>query len=231
MNHEKLFASFQGTLIVSCQALSDEPLHGPDIMARMAKAALMGGASGIRANSKADIEAIKTETDLPVIGLVKKDYEDSKVFITATEREVEELLGTKAEIVAIDATKRKRPRGESLEKLIMLIKRNGKAVMADISTYQEGVDAIELGVDCLSTTLAGYTEYSVQNNGPDFNLIKQLSELRVPVFGEGKISTPVQAKQALEAGAHAVVVGSAITRPQLITRNFVDMINKGRVIQ
>jgi N-acylglucosamine-6-phosphate 2-epimerase len=231
MNHEKLFAALKGTLVVSCQALPGEPLHGSDIMAKMAKAALIGGASGIRANSKKDIDAIKREVELPVIGLVKKEYEDSEVFITATELEVRELLDTEAEIVALDATLRKRPRGDSLEKLITLLKTSGKAVMADISTFREGVEAIKLGADCLSTTLTGYTGYSVQKSGPNLKLIKQLSGLPVPVFAEGKIATPEQAKDALDSGAHAVVVGTAITRPQLITRGFADIIKERKVIQ
>ncbi|HEX7063684.1 MAG TPA: N-acetylmannosamine-6-phosphate 2-epimerase [Bacillales bacterium] len=230
MEHSKLFQTLKGTLIVSCQALPDEPLHGSEIMAKMAEAAYLGGASGIRANSKEDIVAIKKVVDLPVIGLIKKNYEDSEVFITPTASEVDQLIDTDAEIVAIDSTIRKRPRGERLDELISRIKRNGKAVMADISTYDEGVEAVKRGVDCLSTTLSGYTGYSVSQEGPDFALIEKLAALPIPVFAEGKVSTPEQAKQALSAGAHAVVVGSAITRPQLITKSFAHAIKTGKVI-
>jgi N-acylglucosamine-6-phosphate 2-epimerase len=224
ISKQDLLKQIQGKLIVSCQALKDEPLYGSDIMAKMAAAAEQGGAAAIRANSKEDIAAIKKVTQLPVIGIVKRDYAGSDVFITPTLTEVQELLEVKTDIVTLDATSRKRPGGISLEEMIQYIRTHSKSyIMADISTYEEGVIAIELGVDFISTTLSGYTSYSPQTDEPDFELIKRLSALkRTPVIAEGRISTPEQAKKALEQGALSVVVGSAITRPQLITKRFVE---------
>ncbi|GIN14495.1 putative N-acetylmannosamine-6-phosphate 2-epimerase [Shouchella clausii] len=217
----------KGGLIVSCQALEDEPLHGSMIMAKMAKAAKWGNAVGIRANSVQDIQAIKNEVDLPVIGIIKREYAGSEVYITPTKAEVNELLSTGIDMIAIDATNRKRPNGERVEQLVRHIQTNRCLVMADISTFDEGVEAAKLGVDCISTTLSGYTPYSSQQPGPDFHLLEQLvRELNMPIIAEGRIQTPEEAKKAIELGAHAVVVGSAITRPQLITHTFAEKLKQ-----
>ncbi|RXJ02183.1 N-acetylmannosamine-6-phosphate 2-epimerase [Anaerobacillus alkaliphilus] len=221
------FQKIKGKLIVSSQALENEPLYGSEIMAKMARAAAVGGAVAIRANGADDIAAIKQEVDLPIVGLVKRDYLNSDVYITATKKEVDELLEVGVTVVALDATFQDRPNGESLETLIRYLKSQGQLVMADISTLEEGKLAAKLGADCVSTTLSGYTTYSRQLEGPDFELIEELTrELKIPVIAEGRISTPEQARIALEKGAYAVVVGSAITRPQLITESFVKMITK-----
>ncbi|MGP1909992.1 N-acetylmannosamine-6-phosphate 2-epimerase [Metabacillus sp. JX24] len=220
---ENLFSQIKGKLIVSCQALKEEPLHGPAIMAKMAKAAKEGGAAAIRANSKEDILAIKQEIDLPVIGIVKRDYGGSEIYITATRREADELIAAGVEMIALDATKRKRPSGETLEGLVSYIHQHHVLVMADISTLEEALYADKIGCDCVSTTLSGYTSYSRQETGPDFTLIQEAAQsVKIPVIAEGRIGTPKDAARALAAGAHAVVVGSAITRPQLITKTFTD---------
>lgn len=217
----------KGGLIVSCQALEDEPLHGSMIMAKMAKAAKWGNAVGIRANSVQDIQAIKNEVDLPVIGIIKREYAGSEVYITPTKAEVNELLSTGIDMIAIDATNRKRPNGGRVDQLVRHIQANRCLVMADISTFDEGVEAAKLGVDCISTTLSGYTPYSRQQRGPDFHLLEQLvRELNMPIIAEGRIQTPEEAKKAIELGAHAVVVGSAITRPQLITHTFAEKLKQ-----
>ncbi|MGV3467296.1 MAG: N-acetylmannosamine-6-phosphate 2-epimerase [Heyndrickxia sp.] len=214
-------------LIVSCQALEDEPLHGSEVMAKMAKAAAMGGAIGIRANGVEDITAIKQVVNLPIIGLIKRNYPDSEVYITPTLKEVNELLSVGVDIIALDATKRVRPNGESFEELVKHIQNNGVRVMADISTLEEGRLAESLNVDCVSTTLSGYTAYSTKKYGPDFKLLKETTrELKIPVIAEGQIHMPEQVTEALKIGAHAVVVGSAITRPQLITEMYVSEIKK-----
>lgn len=193
----------------------------------MAKAAEMGGAAAIRANGVEDIFSIKKEVSLPVIGLIKQEYEGSDVYITPTKREVELLLEANVDMIALDATHRNRPNEEKLQDLIKVIKEKGVLVMADISTLQEGLLAQELGADCVSTTLSGYTSYSRQLSEPDFQLIEELKDvLTIPVIAEGRISTPEEAKKALEAGAFSVVVGSAITRPQDITKRFVNFIEK-----
>lgn len=221
------FDKLQGKLVVSCQALEDEPLHSSEIMAKMALAAKQGGATGIRANSVQDIQAIKKEVDLPVIGIIKRDYSDSPVFITATLKEVQELLASGAEMLAIDATDRKRPNGETLEELITYVKKHAPKIqlMADTSTVEEAVQAEKLGFDCVGTTLIGYTEETRGQSlyAEDFAILKEIKEkVSIPVVAEGKLDTPELAQQALVNGADFVVVGSAITRPQLITKKFAE---------
>lgn len=222
------FEQVKKGLIVSCQALEDEPLHGADVMAKMAKAAEMGGATAIRANGSADVVAIKNNVKLPVIGLIKRNYEDSEIYITPTLKEVKELIEAKVDLVALDATKRLRPNGESFEELVNYIQNHGIKVMADISTLEEAITAEALGVDCISTTLSGYTPYTEREQyGPDLNLIKAVFDsVKIPVIAEGQFHLPSQVTEALSIGAHAVVVGSAITRPQLITEMYVSEINK-----
>lgn len=217
----------KGKLIVSCQALEDEPLHSSFIMGRMAKAAKQGGAVAIRAQGIDDIKEIKEVTSLPVIGIIKKDYNDSNIYITSTKKEIDELLSTNCEMIALDATKRVRPNGEDLKELIKYIKENNRLVMADISTYDEAIKAQEYGADCVSTTLVGYTPYSNKVDGPDYELIERLvRDLEVPLIAEGKINTPQDLEKVLELGVYSVVIGSAITRPQLITERFNDVITK-----
>lgn len=212
-------------LIVSCQALDDEPLHSSFIMGRMALAAKEGGATCIRAQGVNDINEIKKVTQLPVIGIIKRNYEDSEIYITPTKKEVDELLTTECEMIALDATLRTRPNQETLKELINYIHQNHRLAMADVSTYEEAVHAKEIGFDCIATTLSGYTSYSTQSETPDFELLKKLTdELSIPIICEGRIHTPEQLKKALELGAHAVVVGGAITRPQQITKRFVEAI-------
>ncbi|MGL5649736.1 MAG: N-acetylmannosamine-6-phosphate 2-epimerase [Clostridium sp.] len=224
---DNILKSLEGKLIVSCQALKDEPLHSSYIMTRMAIAAKEGGASGIRAQGIEDIEEIKKVIDMPIIGIIKKKYEDSEIYITPTKKEVEELIKTKCEIIALDMTERKRPNNENVKDLIELIKKNNRIVMADISTLDEGIEAERLGVDCVSTTLAGYTNYSEFIDGPNYKLIEELSKiLKIPVIAEGKIHYPEQLKRVLKNGAFCAVVGGAITRPQEITERFVKEIIK-----
>lgn len=213
-------------LVVSCQALAHEPLHGSHHMVVMAKAAKEGGAAGIRANSPEDIRAIRKEVDLPIIGLWKQDYEGFEVFITPTLEAAIAVYEAGASIVALDATSRPRPDGRSLEETIAELKKRGIPVMADISTYEEGIEAEKFGADYVSTTLSGYTPYS-QTTLPNLELVRELSEvLTVPTVAEGGISTPEEARQALDHGAYFVVVGSAITRPQLITAQFAKALKE-----
>lgn len=218
-------------LIVSAQALEDEPLHSSYIMGRMAVAAEEGGASGIRANSKEDIIEIKKNTELPVVGIVKRDYEDSEVFITATMKEVDELAESNCEMIALDATCRKRPNDEKLSDFVQEIRSKYPSIllMADISTIEEAIEADKLGFDVVSTTLMGYTKESEGDNvaDEDFKRLKEILKIvKMPVIAEGKVDTPEKAKRCQELGVHSIVVGSAITRPQLITKKFVDKINE-----
>jgi N-acylglucosamine-6-phosphate 2-epimerase len=217
-----MLETIKGKLIVSVQALENEPLHDPRIMAKMALAAKLGGAVAIRSNSVEDICAIKAEVDLPIIGLYKKEYKDSDVRITPTKKEVLALITSGCDMIALDATKRKRPHGESLSHLVEFIHAHDRLAMADISTLEEAIHAEKLGFDCVSTTLSGYTPYSPQIDTPDFLLIEScVGHLSIPVIAEGRISEVSELKRVLSYSPHAVVIGSAITRPRLITEKFV----------
>ncbi|MGX6592406.1 N-acetylmannosamine-6-phosphate 2-epimerase [Cetobacterium ceti] len=217
----------KGKLVVSCQALEHEPLHSSYIMGRMAYAAFEGGASGIRANTVSDINEIKKNVDLPIIGIIKKNYGDCPVFITPTMVEVDQLMEEGLDIIAIDATLRERPDRVSTEDFIKNIKTKypNSLIMGDISNVEEAVAAEKAGIDMVGTTLVGYTDYT-KGNDPLTELKKVVEAVSIPVIGEGNIDTPEKAKKALEIGAFAVVVGGAITRPQQITKKFVTCMNK-----
>lgn len=225
MTSAEIAAKLQGGLIVSCQALPGEPLFGADIMARLAIAAEAGGAAGIRANSPADIQAIRAVTTLPLIGLSKVDISEYDIYITPTLADAVAVSEAGADIVALDATARPHPEG-TLASFIQRVKEStGKLVLADISTEGEALAAQDAGADFVSTTMSGYTPYSPQSSEPDLDLVRRLaSVLTVPLLAEGRIATPEQARAALDAGAWAVVVGGAITRPQQITERFLKAI-------
>ena len=219
----------EGRLIVSCQALPGEPLHSSFIMGRMALAAKDGGAAGIRANTKEDIAEIQKQVDLPVIGIVKRDYEDSKVYITPTMKEIEELMEVKPEIIALDATSDLRPGAKSLDEFYREIRAAypDQLLMADCSTVEEALHADQLGFDFIGTTLVGYTEQSrgLKIESDDFSIIREIvAKVKHRVIAEGNINTPEKARRVIELGVFSVVVGSIITRPQLITRSFAQAI-------
>lgn len=225
MEKNEILQRIKGRLIVSCQALSDEPLYSSFIMKRMAVAAQEGGASGIRANSPQDIEEIKKEVALPIIGLYKVVYGDSDVYITPTMKEVDELMRVGADIIAMDATRRPRPNGKTLEEFFKEVRRKypEQLFMADTSCYEEGVKAKELGFDIIGTTMSGYTEYTKDVKLPNYGLMKRYAEsLNTPIIAEGGIWTPEQLKAAMDIGVWAAVVGTAITRPREITRYFLS---------
>lgn len=220
----------QGKLIVSCQALPHEPLHSSFIMGRMALAAKEGGAYGIRANTKEDIKEIQSIVDLPVIGIVKRDYEESSVYITPTMKEVDELMEVKPEIIAVDATGALRPGNVTLDEFYHQIREKypDQLLMADCSTVEEALHADELGFDFIGTTMVGYTKQSqgmkIEEN--DFEILRKIVEkAKHLVIAEGNINTPQKAKRVIELGAFSVVVGSIITRPQLITKTFADALD------
>lgn len=198
-------------------------------MSRMAVAAMQGGAKGIRANSVKDIEAIKKAVPLPVIGIIKRDYKDSDVYITPTYEDVDHLVQVGCDIIAMDATISTRPGCISLDAFFKKVKENypKQLFMADCSTVEEAVHADELGFDFIGTTLVGYTNQSKGNqiNADDFKIIRDiLKKVKHPVIAEGNIDTPQKAKRVLELGCYSVVVGSIITRPQVITKRFTDVI-------
>lgn len=215
----------KGKLIVSCQALPEEPLHSSFIMGRMALAAQQGGAAGIRANTKEDIREIQSQVKLPIIGIVKRDYEGCEIYITPTMKEIDELMEVRPEIIAVDATARKRPGGVSLDDFFHQVKARypDQLLMADCATVEEALHADELGFDFIGTTMVGYTEQSrglkIEEN--DFEILRKIvAGVSHPVIAEGNINTPEKAKRVIELGAYCVVVGSIITRPQVITKKF-----------
>jgi len=225
--NQEILKSFKHELIVSCQALPEEPLHSPYIMARMAYAAMMGGAKGIRANSIEDIREIKKTVSLPIIGIIKQVSDESDVFITPTLKEVDLLYEEGIDIIAIDATNRIRPDGKVISEVFPAIRKrySNQLFMADCSTYEEAKQAYELGFDCLGTTLSGYTTYTQGTKLPDTELITRLvKDFPVPIIAEGGIWTPEQLNSVFELGAYAAVVGTAITRPMDITKRFVKAI-------
>ncbi len=218
----------KGTVIVSVQAMPSEPLYLEKCMVAMMKSVVTGGAGALRVAGARDVKNAKRLFHVPIIGLTKpniipKNWKEI-VYITPTVKDVIELVDAGADIIATDGTQRKRPDNEKLSDLIKYIHINKRMAMADISTVEEGIKAQEAGADILSTTLAGYTLESSSSpaNEPDFDLLKELvNTTNLPVVLEGRIWEPYQVDKAFELGAHCVVIGSAITRPQLITKRFV----------
>lgn len=214
-------------LIVSCQALPEEALFGSEIMAKMAISVARGGAKAIRANTPVDVHAIRQAVDLPLIGLYKEVLPGYDVIITPTLKHALAIAEAGADIIALDCTHRPHPEPDLKALIAAIHAQTDCLVMADISTYEEGLAAADLGADMLSTTLSGYTPYSPQQKGPDIDLVARLAvDSRIPVIAEGRYHTPQQVKQALESGAVSVVVGGAITRPRQITEAFVEVIRE-----
>lgn len=218
----------RGGLVVSCQAYGDEPMNTADTMSRVAQAVVAGGAVAVRAQGIDHIEAMLAGLGVPVIGLWKDGKEG--VFITPTLAHAVAVAAAGAEVVALDGTSRRRPDGLSLAETIAgLREHHDVLVMADVSTFEEGIAAAEAGADLVGTTLSGYTDYTPKLAGPDLDLVARLAgALDVPVVAEGRIHTPAQAAEALARGAHAVVVGTAITHPTSITRWFADAVATAR---
>ncbi len=223
--NEEILNAVHEKLIVSCQALPEEPLHSSFIMGRMAYAASLGGAKGIRANTVEDIEEIRKNVDLPIIGIIKKVYDDyPNVYITPTMQEVKALADIHCDIIAMDATCRTRPQGKELKDFFQEARSAypDQLFMADCASIEDGMAAAKMGFDLIGTTLAGYTEYTKGVSVPPYSMIKYLiHHCGKPVVAEGNISTPEQLRHAMDMGAWTVVVGSAITRPYEITKKFV----------
>ena len=218
-------ANLKRGLIVSCQAVKGEPLYGLGIMGYMARAAVAGGAIGIRANYVDDIGDVKREVDVPVIGIIKQVYPDSEVYITPTLKEVKDLLTTGCEVIALDCTKRQRPNGEKLEDLVEYIRLNAPSVeiMADCSDFEDAERAHRLGFDYIGSTMRGYTPYTNGIDIPDYDFLVKLvkSFPDTKIIAEGGIWEKDQLVKVCECGVYAVVIGSSITRPMDITQRFV----------
>ena len=222
MSMNPLIASLEGKLIVSVQAYPGEPLRTPEIMAAMSRACELGGAAAIRCQGLADIAAIKGRVEVPVIGLWKDGHEG--VYITPTLRHARACVNAGADIVAIDATDRPRPDGRSLEDTVAPLKEEGVLIMADCATIEDVRRAVDLGFDMVSTTLSHGTAAidCGMADGPDLPLLRQAVEEfpGVPVVCEGRVHTPAEARAVIDAGAWAVVVGTAITHPTSLTSWF-----------
>ncbi len=215
-------------IIVSCQASLDEPIYKNNCLMSIVESVIQGGAAGLRLAGKNDISNAKQITDIPIIGITKPDplphNWNEIVYITPTYKDIEQLTDAGADIIAFDGTSRNRPQ-ENLEELIYKAKNNLSSIlMADISTLEEGLNCFKLGIDIISTTLSGYTNHTLKKNNdePDFELLQGLvKNTDCPIILEGRIWTPEHVKKAFSLGAYAVVIGSAITRPKLITERFI----------
>lgn len=216
-------------MIVSCQAEGDDPFNVPEYVALFAKAAQMGGAKGIRTEGLEKIKAIRRTVNLPVIGLLKSRFEDGSVKITGSMQDVADLVSAGCNIIAIDGTFRKRE-GMTGPEFIARMRQQypDNVFLADIATYEEAVACEEAGAHCVSTTLSGYTPGTRRDSSvADFALIERASRsLSIPVFAEGRINTPADAAKAMSLGAYAVITGTAITRPRVITQWFVEAVRQ-----
>lgn len=228
---QELLDKLRNKLIVSVQAQDTEPLNKPEHLLAISLSVINGGAEGLRLCGAKNIKHIEKHVNVPIIGLTKIEptpinYLDA-VYITATMNDVRALIKTEIECVAIDGTSRPRHDGSTIKDQIDLIKSKGKVVLADVATLEDGINAAELGADIISTTLSGYTRDTRHkiNEGPDFDLLLELcEESPVPVIMEGRIWTPEDVRKAFEIGAFAVVIGTAITRPHLITKRFLGAV-------
>ncbi len=220
-----LLASLQNRLVISCQAPADSPLHEPAMIAAIAQACVNQGAAGIRIDSPAHIKAVRAKlADIPLIGLWKRVFSDSEVYITPRIEEAIAVAEAGADIVAIDATTRPRPDGQTLTDLIQAIHaQTGKLVMADLDSYESAIAAVDAGADILGTTLYGYTKDTEHLSPPGFDLLQQLANhFDLPIICEGGIATPAMMTKAFGLGADCVVVGTAITGVDLLAKSFQD---------
>ncbi len=217
----RLADELRGSLIVSCQPVVGGPLDRPDIVVGFALAALASGAAAVRIEGIDNVTAVRAATRAPIIGLIKRDYPGTTVRISATVSDIDALADAGADIIAFDATAYPRPAPAA--DLLAAIHGHGRIAMADISTAAEAETAARLGADLIGTTLSGYMEGPIPD-APDIALVKAIVGCGKPVIAEGRIRTPEQAKAAIQAGAFAVVVGSAITRPEHITEWFATAV-------
>lgn len=213
-------------LIVSCQVPDDTAINTPEFIAAQALTVVQAGAAGIRAQGIQNVRAISQVTQVPLIGLVKRYDESSPVYITPSVSDVIELEKAGATIVAIDATGRLRPGGQTLQDFITQIRLESNVLLlADVDSVDSALAAEELGCDAVATTLSGYTDIPITGL-PNIELIAEISKrVKVPVIAEGGFSLPSSVAEAFTAGALSVCIGTAITNPYLLTKNFIDGIN------
>lgn len=221
---QNLLENLTGSLIVSCQPVPDGPFDDPELVIRFVRAAELGGAQAVRIEGVENVKAVCRATTLPVIGLVKRATPGSDIYITPTPEDAKQLAEHGARIIAFDATDRERT--FSVDDMIGFIHAQGCFAMADIATAREGRDAFTSGAEFVGTTLSGYTATSPKQTGPDLELVTQLAQAGVRVIAEGRIGNPQQAARALQNGAFAVTVGTAITRPEWVTRDFTRVLSE-----
>lgn len=219
-----ILEQLRGGLIVSCQAADGNPLEGPEVMARMAQAAEIGGAVGTRVEGPADIGAVTHATSIPCLGIYKVDYEGFEVRITPTLKDTQAIIETGVPMIALDATNRPRPNGEALADSVAAIHKVGALAFGDCATREDLEGALAAGCDAIGTTLSGYTAESASDSPePDLDLLAWfVTHSPVPVYAEGRYWNPQQVAAAFELGAHCVVVGTAITNPMKTTTYFIE---------
>lgn len=217
-----------GDLIVSCQADVQSPFGAPEFIRAFALAALQGGAQGLRLEGTANIRAVRPVSELPIIGLIKRRGAFEHIYITPEPGDVTAIAEAGADIVAFDATLRERP--ASVAELVREVHAHGLVALADVASVADAEHALLVGADLVSTTLSGYTDSSPQQDGPDFALISALAARGVQPLAEGRIRNPEEAAEALQCGALAVVVGGAITRPELLTARFAAALSAQRPV-
>ncbi|MBB2754560.1 UNVERIFIED_ORG: N-acylglucosamine-6-phosphate 2-epimerase [Rhizobium aethiopicum] len=217
-----IIGKMRGKLVVSCQAAETSPLNASEHIVALARAAVVGGAQGVRIEGVRNVKAVRAAISQPIIGITKINQAGSDVYITPTLEDARRLAEAGADVIAFDATDRVRP--VTVAEMVAEINRLGKTSMADISTLEEARHAVAVGADFAGTTLSGYTPYTTVSEAPDFALMAELATANVPFVAEGRIWDPAQAQRAMALGAMFVVVGSAITRPDEITKRFADAI-------
>nr|WP_225887084.1 N-acetylmannosamine-6-phosphate 2-epimerase [Nodosilinea nodulosa] len=223
-----ILETLRGGLVVSCQAPTDSPLHKPEVIAAIAEASLNRGAVGVRIDTPSHIQAVRSRCNHPIIGLWKQVIPPSSVYITPQFHHAEAVAQAGSDIIAVDATQRRRPNGETLAQIIQRIHDHlGKTVMADVDTLDNALRAVEAGADCVATTLYGYTEETQGQTPPGFELLKAMvAQCPLPVVCEGGIASPAQAHYALTLGAYAVVVGTAITGIDSLVTGYLNTLNQ-----
>lgn len=225
LSHEQVLEQIKYGLIASCQPVDDGPMDSPEIVAAMAQASVIGGAAGIRIEGIDNLKAVRKVVNVPIIGIVKRDLDDSPVRITPFIKDVEELAAAGADIIAFDGTNRVRP--TTIEETVKRIKELGCLAMADCSNFEEGMYCQNLGVEIIGSTMSGYTGGEVPEE-PDYQLVKDLNAAGCRVMAEGRYNTPALAKVAIEIGAYSVTVGSALTRLEHIVSWFADSVKSAK---
>ncbi|UAY77107.1 N-acetylmannosamine-6-phosphate 2-epimerase [Pasteurella canis] len=225
LSHQQILEQIKYGLIASCQPVDDGPMDSPEIVAAMAQASVIGGAAGLRIEGIENLKATRKVVNAPIIGIVKRDLDDSPVRISPFLQDIDDLAAAGADIIAFDGTDRIRP--TTREAIVKRIKELGCLAMADCSNFEEGMHCQNLGVEIIGSTMSGYTGGEVPSE-PDYQLVKDLNAAGCRVMAEGRYNTPELAKIAIEIGAYSVTVGSALTRLEHIVSWFADAVKSAK---